>query len=64
MVTMGVNKRCAASRRALQVESAASKIQRVKIHLRKNFAKSKQMHVRKQICGDEFATMSLSKTIT
>ena len=34
-VAIGVDKRCAASRRALQVESAASEIQRVKIHFRK-----------------------------
>ena len=32
---MGVDKRCAASGRALQVESAASEIQHVKIHLQK-----------------------------
>ena len=32
---MGADKRCAASGRALQVESAASEIQRVKIHLLK-----------------------------
>ena len=55
---MGANKRCAASGRALKVESAASEIQRVKIYLRKNFAKSRQMHARKLVCGDEFATSS------
>ena len=31
---MGVDKRCAASGRALQAESAASEIQRVKIQLK------------------------------
>ena len=41
---MGVDKRCAASGRALQVESAASEIER--LTFAKNFAKSsKRMHV-------------------
>ena len=35
-VVMGVHKGFAASGRSLQVESAASKTQRVKIHLRKS----------------------------
>ena len=52
-VVMGVDKRCAASGRALQVESAVSEIQRVKRHLRKTLQKSsKCMHKR------QFATMS------
>ena len=34
-VVMAVDKRCAASGRALQAEFAASEIQREKIHLRK-----------------------------
>ena len=34
-VVIGVDKGCAATGRALQAESAASEIQRVKIHLRK-----------------------------
>ena len=34
-VVMAVDKRCAASRRVLQAESAASEIQRWKIHLQK-----------------------------
>ena len=34
-VAMRADKRCAASGRALQVESAASEIKRVAIHLRK-----------------------------
>ena len=34
-VVMAVDKRCAESGRALQAESAASEIQRGKIHLRK-----------------------------
>ena len=41
---MTVNKRCAASGRALQAESAASEIQHAKIHLRQN--QSKYMHER------------------
>ena len=32
---MAVDKRCADNRRTLQTETAASQIQRVKIHLRK-----------------------------
>ena len=47
---MAVNKRCAASGRALQAESAASEIQHVKIHLRQN--RSIYMHERR------FAVMS------
>ena len=47
---MEVNKRCAASKKALQVESAASEIERVKIHLQKTFAKIKQMHPRETVC--------------
>ena len=42
---MRADKRCAASGRALQVESAASKIQRVKIHFRKSLQnRSKCIH--------------------
>ena len=55
-VVMGVAKRCVASGRALQVESAASEIQRLKIHLRKTLQnQSKCMHER-LFCGNEFAT--------
>ena len=47
-VGMAVNKRCAASGRALQAESAASEIQRVKIHLRQALQnRSKYMHERR-----------------
>ena len=56
-VVMAVEKCCAASGRALQAESAASEVQDVKIHLRKT-AKSRQMHVRKTVCSDEFATVA------
>ena len=50
---MAVDKRCAASRRALQAESAASEIQHVKNRFAENFAKStKCMHERR------FAAMS------
>ena len=34
-IVMAVDKRCAASGRALQAESAANKIQREKMHLQK-----------------------------
>ena len=51
---MAVDKRCAASGRALQAESAASEIQHVKMHLRKTLQnQSKCMHERR------FAMMSL-----
>ena len=44
---MGEHKRCAASGRALQVESAASERKRGKIHLRKTCQnQSKGMHKR------------------
>ena len=44
---MGEHKRCAASGRALQVESAASERKRGKIHLRKTCQnQSKCMHKR------------------
>ena len=36
-VATGVDKRCAASEKTLQVESATSEIQRVKTHLRKTW---------------------------
>ena len=53
-VVIAVDKRCAASGRALQAESAASEIQRVKTHLRKTLQyRSKCMHERR------FAVMSL-----
>ena len=69
-VVIAVDKRCAASGRALQAESAASEIQRAKkyifntlaekykkkIHSRKTF-NIEQMHARKTVCGDEFATI-------
>ena len=52
-VAMRTDKCCAASGRALQVESAASKMQRVKIHLRKTLQnRSKYMDENK------FATMN------
>ena len=52
-VVMAVDKRCTASGRALQAESAASEIQRGKIHLRKFFKiEAKCMHERR------FAVMS------
>ena len=45
---MAVDKRCAASGRALQAESAASEIQNGKIHLRKTLQnRSKCMHERR-----------------
>ena len=53
-VVMAMDKRCAASGRALQAESAASKIEHVKNIFVENFATSKQMHARKIVCGDEF----------
>ena len=44
---MGEHKRCAASGRALQVKSAASEIQREKMHLRKTCQnQNKCMHKR------------------
>ena len=50
---MAVDKRCAASGRAQQAESAASEIQHVKTTFAENFAKSsKRMHERR------FAAMS------
>ena len=50
---MKTDKRCAASGRALQVDSAASALQRVKIHLRKMLQnQSKCMH------ENRFAAMS------
>ena len=53
-VVMGVAKRCVASGRALPVESAASEIKRLNIHLRKTLQnQSKCMHERR------FAAMSL-----
>ena len=58
---MAVNKRCAASGRALQAESAASETT-CENTFAANFAKSKQMHARKTVCGDEFATMALTLT--
>ena len=57
---MAVNKRCAASGRALQAESVASEIQFVKNTIAENFAKSKQMYTQKMVCGDEFATEAIS----
>ena len=52
-VVMTVHKRCAASGRALQAESAANEIQHVKIHLRQTLQnRSKYMHERR------FAVMS------
>ena len=50
---MATDKRCAASGRALQAESATSEIQRMKLHLRKT---TKSKHARKTVCNDEFAT--------
>ena len=53
---MVVDKRCAASGRALQADSAASEIQQ---HVKNTFAetaKLKQMHARKTVCGDKFGT--------
>ena len=48
MIVMAVDKRCAASGRALQAESAASEIKHVKNTFAKNFAKSsKCMHKRR-----------------
>ena len=57
-VAMAVNKRCAASGRALRAESAASEIQHVKIQLWQTLQNQKQIYARKTICGDEFATIS------
>ena len=56
---MAVDKRCAASGRALQAESATSEIQPVENTFAENFAKSKQMQARKTVCVDEFATKSI-----
>ena len=56
-VAMAVHKRCAASGRALQAESAASEIQHVKIPLRKTLQNRSKVYARKTICGDEFATI-------
>ena len=53
---MAVDKCCAASRKALQAESAASEIQHVKNTFVENCVKSKQMHAQKMVCGNEFAT--------
>ena len=55
---MRPDKCCAASERALQVESARTTCENT---FAENFAKSKQMHARKQVCGNEFATTSLLK---
>ena len=57
---MAVDKRCATNGRYLQAKSAASEIQRVKNTFAENFSKSKQIHARKTVCGDEFATISLT----
>ena len=54
-VVMAVGKRCAVSGRALQAESAASEIQRGKIHLRNILQNRSKMHARKTVCDDEFA---------
>ena len=52
-VAMAVNKRCAASGRALQAETAASEIQHVKIQLWQTFQnRSKGIHKR------QFSVMS------
>ena len=46
-VVMAVDKRCAASGRALQAESAASEIQRVKKYIRRKLCNIQQMHAQK-----------------
>ena len=58
---MRADKRCTASGRALQVKSAASEIQRVKIHLGKlckikvnAYNQYKYKSYNKTICGREF----------
>ena len=56
-VAMGADERCAASGRALQVESAAKRNTTCENTFAEYFAKSKQMHARKTVCGDEFATL-------
>ena len=58
-VVMAVDKRCAASERVLQAESAASEIQRGKIHLWNILQNRSKMHSRKTVCDNEFATRSL-----
>ena len=55
---MAVDKRCAASGRALQAESAASKIQHVENTFAGKLCKIKQTHAQKTVCGNEFATIS------
>ena len=58
---MGIDKRCVASGKALLVKSAAIEIQRVKIlYIYGNLCKTKQMHARKTVCGDEFAIPYIS----
>ena len=57
---MGVDKRCAASGRALQVQYAAKRNTACENTFVENFAKLKQMHARKKVCGDEFATILLN----
>ena len=48
---MGVGKRCVARGKALQNESAASEIERVKIlYICRKLCKSNQMHARKTVC--------------
>ena len=44
---MAVDKRCAASGRALRAESAASEIQRVKKYIRGKLCNIQQMHAQK-----------------
>ena len=63
-VVITVNKRYAASGRALQAKSAASEIQNVKNTIAENVAKSNQIYERKTICGDEFATISSLTTVS
>ena len=41
-----------------KVESAAKQNTTCENAFAENFAKSRQMHARKQVCGDEFATAS------
>ena len=54
---MGVDKRCVAREKRCKLNLQPSEIQRVKIlYICRKLCKSKQMHARKTVCGDAFAT--------
>ena len=54
MVVMAVDKRCVATRRALQAKSAVSKIQHVKNNICKKL--QNQANACMKVCGNEFTT--------